>query len=292
MYVPSLYGQPSSPLKTTIHVRKQKLLHGDKIACNFEQVSRQFTHVLDTAFLEPGSFVLRACHLDSIRPGVMSVHTGTERNQPSVWCLRHRSSTVLVSGVSGSGKSTLAYDTIFQEGQRKYLESLSAYARQFIKSLAGPEVRSIKGIAPTIAIDQKHSSYYFNSTVGTISEIAPYLRLLFAKLAEARCPQCGRQISRYSGARIGETIFGRFPGNWHVIFSPLVRNRRGNYQALFEKYRKRGFLKALVNGRVYDLDERCRPWTAIAATTSPCRSMPWRSKPATASASTTASPWP
>jgi excinuclease ABC subunit A len=161
---------------------------------------------------------------------------------------------IVISGVSGSGKSTLAYDTIFQEGQRKYLESLSAYARQFIKSLERPEVRSIKGIAPTIAIDQKHSSYYFNSTLGTISEIAPYLRLLFAKLAEARCPQCHRPISRFSSARISETIFHDFPGRLVHLFSPLVRNRRGNYQALFEKYRKRGFLKTLVNGRVYDLE--------------------------------------
>jgi len=161
---------------------------------------------------------------------------------------------IVISGVSGSGKSTLAYDTIFQEGQRKYLESLSAYARQFIKSLERPEVQSIKGIAPTIAIDQKHSSYYFNSTVGTISEIAPFLRLLFARLAEARCPQCGRPISRYSSAKIAEYVFGNFPGRLLRIFSPLVRNRRGNYQALFEKYRKRGFLKAMVNGRLCDLE--------------------------------------
>jgi excinuclease ABC subunit A len=162
---------------------------------------------------------------------------------------------VVISGVSGSGKSTLAYDTIFQEGQRKYLESLSPYARQFIKSLERPEVRSIQGIAPTIAIDQKHTSYFFNSTVGTISEIAPFLRLLFARLSEARCPQCGDAISRYSAASICQAVFSRFHGQLVRLFSPVVRNRRGNYQALFEKYRKRGFLKALLNGRVHDLDD-------------------------------------
>ena len=162
---------------------------------------------------------------------------------------------IVISGVSGSGKSTLAYDTIFQEGQRKYLESLSAYARQFIKSLERPDVQSIKGIAPTISIDQKHSSFYFNSTVGTVSEVAPYLRLLFTKLAEARCPQCGEKISRYSAARIIDAIFSQFSGDVARIFSPVVRNRRGNYQALFEKYRKRGFLKALVNGREHYLDD-------------------------------------
>ena len=156
---------------------------------------------------------------------------------------------IVVSGVSGSGKSTLAYDTIFQEGQRKYLESLSAYARQYIKSLERPDVQSIKGIAPTISIDQKHSSYYYNSTVGTVSEIAPYLRLLFAKLGQAHCPRCGAAIQRFSAERIQQAILARFAGSLARIYSPLVRNRRGNYQALLEKYRKRGFLKALVDGR-------------------------------------------
>jgi excinuclease ABC subunit A len=165
---------------------------------------------------------------------------------------------IVISGVSGSGKSTLAYDTIFQEGQRKYLESLSAYARQYIKSLERPDVRSIKGIAPTISIDQKHSSYYYNSTVGTVSEVAPYLRLLFARLAEARCPNCGERISRYSAEKINEAIYARFPGEVARLFSPVVRNRRGNYQALFERYRKRGFLKALVDGREYYLDDAPR----------------------------------
>jgi len=162
---------------------------------------------------------------------------------------------IVICGVSGSGKSTLAYDTIFQEGQRKYLESLSAYARQYIKSLERPDVRSIKGIAPTISIDQKHSSYYYNSTVGTVSEIAPYLRLLFARLGQAHCPGCGEAISRYSAERIRQTILARFQGSLARIYSPLVRHRRGNYQALLEKYRKRGFLKALIDGREYYLDD-------------------------------------
>jgi excinuclease ABC subunit A len=162
---------------------------------------------------------------------------------------------IVVCGVSGSGKSTLAYDTIFQEGQRKYLESLSAYARQYIKSLERPDVRSIKGIAPTISIDQKHSSFYYNSSVGTVSEVAPYLRLLFAKLGQAHCPGCGEPISRYSPEKILAALIGRFAGSLARIYSPLVRHRRGNYQALFEKYRKRGFLKALVDGKEYYLDE-------------------------------------
>ncbi|MCU0277034.1 MAG: excinuclease ABC subunit UvrA, partial [Acidobacteria bacterium] len=162
---------------------------------------------------------------------------------------------IVVSGVSGSGKSTLAYDTIFQEGQRKYLESLSAYARQYIKSLERPEVQSIKGIAPTISIDQKHSSFYYNSTVGTVSEVAPYLRLLFARLGEARCPHCGQGIRRHSADKIRAAILERFSGRLARIFSPVVRNRRGNHQALLDRYRQRGFLKALVDGREFYLDD-------------------------------------
>lgn len=161
---------------------------------------------------------------------------------------------IVITGVSGSGKSSLAYDTIFQEGQRKYLESLSTYARQFIKSLERPDVQTIQNISPTISIDQKHSSFYFNSTVGTISEITPYLRLLLAKVGEARCPRCGKPISRYSAQQISEHVLGQFSGRLVRLFSPVVKNRKGVYGALFEKYRKRGFLKALINGTVQDLD--------------------------------------
>ena len=161
---------------------------------------------------------------------------------------------VVVTGVSGSGKSSLAYDTIFQEGQRKYLESLSAYARQFLKSLERPDVQSIKGIAPTISIDQKHASFYFNSTVGTVSEVNSYLRLLFARIGEARCPSCGKPISRYSADAIVGLIFQSFRDRLVHVYSPVVKNRKGHYQALFDKYRKRGFLKTMVDGVVHYLD--------------------------------------
>jgi excinuclease ABC subunit A len=161
---------------------------------------------------------------------------------------------VVVTGVSGSGKSSLAYDTIFQEGQRKYLESLSAYARQFLKSLERPDVQSIKGIAPTISIDQKHASFYFNSTVGTVSEVTSYLRLLFARIGEARCPSCGKKISHYSAEGIVDVIFQRFRNRLVHIYSPVVKNRKGHYQALFDKYRKRGFLKTMINGVTHYLD--------------------------------------
>lgn len=161
---------------------------------------------------------------------------------------------VVISGVSGSGKSSLAFDTIFQEGQRRYLESLSTYARQYIKSLERPDVQCIRGIAPTISIDQKHASYHFNSSVGTISEISPFLRVLFARLGNAHCPKCDQPIDRLSRSQMAERLHERFPGEPLQLFSVLVRNRRGHYQALLEKYRRRGYLKALVDGAVFDLE--------------------------------------
>jgi excinuclease ABC subunit A len=162
---------------------------------------------------------------------------------------------ITITGVSGSGKSTLAYDTIFQEGQRKYLESLSTYARQFIKSLEKPQVQAIRGIAPTIAIDQKHTSYYYNSTVGTISEISQYLRLLFARVAKAHCPECGKPVTNYSTSIVKDYIYDTFSGKLVYIFAPVVKNRKGNYNSLFEKFIKRGFLKALIDGQILYLDD-------------------------------------
>lgn len=161
---------------------------------------------------------------------------------------------VTITGVSGSGKSSLAYDTIFQEGQRKYLESLSNYARQFIKSLNKPDVQSIKGISPTISIDQKHSSFFHHSTVGTISEISQYLRLLYAKVAVSHCPQCDQRITPLSQEKIVKYIYQEYDNSLIRLFSPVVRGRKGVYRQLFEKYQKRGFLKARVDGEIHYLD--------------------------------------
>ena len=162
---------------------------------------------------------------------------------------------VTITGVSGSGKSSLAYDTIFQEGQRKYLESLSNYARQFIKSLSKPEVQTIKGISPTISIDQKHSSFFHNSTIGTISEISQYLRLLFAKVGVPYCPVCSRQIKPLSQEKIVQYIYQNYRNSLVRLYSPVVRGRKGIYRQLFEKYSKRGFLKARIDGDIYYLDD-------------------------------------
>ncbi|MCK4761672.1 MAG: excinuclease ABC subunit UvrA [Candidatus Aminicenantes bacterium] len=162
---------------------------------------------------------------------------------------------IAITGVSGSGKSTLAYDTIFQEGQRKYLESLSTYARQFIKAVEKPQVQAVRGISPTISIDQKHASFYYNSTVGTVSEVSQYLRLLFARTAVARCPGCGKNIERYSLPKILDYIFEKFAGEVVYLLAPVVKNRKGSFRALFERYIKRGFLKALIDGKLHYLDD-------------------------------------
>lgn len=164
-------------------------------------------------------------------------------------------SFVTITGVSGSGKSTLAYDSIFQEGQRRFLETLSIYARQFIKTLENPELQSLKGIAPTISIDQKHSSFHFNSTVGTISEINPYLRLLFAKASNPRCPGCGQFIKTYTDAELVEHVFNKYKDKSIYIFSLVVNRRKGTYQSLFDHYARRGFLKARVDGNMVYLEE-------------------------------------
>jgi len=161
---------------------------------------------------------------------------------------------VTITGVSGSGKSTLAYNTIFQEGQRKYLESLSMYARQFIKSLEKPDVQHIKGISPTISIDQKHSSFYHNSTVGTISEVSQYLRLLYAKVGEAYCPGCGKKIKKFSYQKILKYIYENFINKLVFILAPVIKNRKGTYKVLFEKYIKRGYLKSQIDGEMCYLD--------------------------------------
>lgn len=161
---------------------------------------------------------------------------------------------IAITGVSGSGKSSLAYDTVFQEGQRKYLESLSIYARQFMKSMEKPEVRYIKGISPTISIDQKQSSYYYNSTVGTISDISQYLRLLYARVGRARCPECGRGIETFYQEKIQDFILENFPGKEIQVLAPVVKNRKGIYRLLLERFQKRGFLRARIDGKMVDLD--------------------------------------
>ncbi|MFZ2188813.1 MAG: excinuclease ABC subunit UvrA [Candidatus Moraniibacteriota bacterium] len=176
-----------------------------------------------------------------------------------------RNKFIVFTGISGSGKSTLAFDTIFAEGQRRYLESLSSYARQFLGQMGKPEVDSIEGLSPAISIDQKAASHNPRSTVGTVTEIHDYLRLLYAKIGTAHCPICNREIVKLSTDEIVDRILNictegnkkSTKDNCTIeIFSPIVRERKGEYSTLLEEMFRRGFSTAFVNGKKYALDEK------------------------------------
>ena len=166
-----------------------------------------------------------------------------------------RDKFVVITGLSGSGKSSLAFDTIFAEGQRRYVESLSAYARQFIGQMDKPDVDYIDGLSPAVSIDQKSTSHNPRSTVGTVTEIYDFMRLLFARAGIPHCPICGREVVKQSAQEIVDRI-GQLPdGTRTLILAPLVRARKGTYQAVFEEIRKAGFARARVDGDVYTLDD-------------------------------------
>ncbi len=166
-----------------------------------------------------------------------------------------RDRLVVITGLSGSGKSSLAFDTIFAEGQRRYVESLSAYARQFLGRMEKPNVDQIEGLSPAVSIDQKGVSRNPRSTVGTVTEIYDYLRLLFARVGIPHCPQCGREVIRQSAQQIVETVERLEDGTRIQILAPLIKDRKGHHQRVFEDVRKAGFVRVRVNGEVRDVNE-------------------------------------
>ena len=166
-----------------------------------------------------------------------------------------REKLTVVTGLSGSGKSSLAFDTIYAEGQRRYVESLSAYARQFLDQLEKPDVDSIEGLSPAISIEQKTVSRSPRSTVGTVTEIYDYLRLLFSSIGQPHCPNCGAEITRQSVEQINQNILTLPEGERVVIFAPLVRGRKGEFKKELEKLQKDGFVRARVDGEMRALDE-------------------------------------
>ncbi len=166
-----------------------------------------------------------------------------------------RDKLVVITGLSGSGKSSLAFDTIFAEGQRRYVESLSAYARQFLGQMDKPDVDYIEGLSPAVSIDQKSTSHNPRSTVGTVTEIYDYLRLLYARAGVPHCPECGRTVARQSAQEIVDVLLGMPDGARLLVLSPLVRSRKGTHQAVLEEIRKAGFARARVDGHVFNLDE-------------------------------------
>jgi excinuclease ABC subunit A len=166
-----------------------------------------------------------------------------------------RDKLVVITGVSGSGKSTLAFDTIYAEGQRRYVESLSAYARQFLGRMEKPDVDFIGGLSPAISIDQKGPSKNPRSTVGTVTEIYDYLRLLFARVGHPHCPKCGREITVQSVQQIVDAVQKLPEGNRIMVMAPIVTDRKGEYQAVFEDLRKQGYARVRVDGEVHELTE-------------------------------------
>lgn len=162
---------------------------------------------------------------------------------------------VVITGLSGSGKSSLAFDTLYAEGQRRYVESLSAYARQFLGVMDKPDVESIEGISPAIAIDQRKGSHNPRSTVGTITEIYDYLRLLFARIGVPHCPNCGKEVKRQSVSQIAEQILKLPKESELMILGPVVRGRKGEHQGILEEVQRGGFIRVRVDGIVHRIEE-------------------------------------
>ncbi len=183
------------------------------------------------------------------------VHGAKENNLKNIDVTIPRDKLVVFTGLSGSGKSSLAFDTIFAEGQRRYIESLSSYARMFLGQMEKPDVESIDGLSPAISIDQKTTSKNPRSTVGTVTEIYDYLRLLFAHAGVPHCPKCGREITSVSVDQINERIMQNPEGSKVIISAPVVRGRKGEFGKLFEQYRKQGYVRVKVDGKMRTLDE-------------------------------------
>ncbi|PKL66642.1 MAG: excinuclease ABC subunit UvrA [Methanobacteriales archaeon HGW-Methanobacteriales-1] len=166
-----------------------------------------------------------------------------------------RDKLIVITGLSGSGKSSLAFDTIYAEGQRRYVESLSAYARQFLGQMKKPEIDYIEGLSPAISIDQKTTKMNPRSTVGTITEIYDYLRLLFARIGTPHCYNCGKEISQQTTGQIVENILLSGEGTKIQVLAPVIRDRKGEHQKVFENLRTKGFVRVRVDGEVHDLEE-------------------------------------
>jgi excinuclease ABC subunit A len=184
----------------------------------------------------------------------ISIRGAREHNLKNIDVALPRDQLVVITGLSGSGKSSLAFDTIFAEGQRRYVESLSAYARQFLGQLEKPEVDSIDGLSPAIAIDQKSGSRNPRSTVGTVTEIYDYLRLLFARIGHPHCPICGLPLQKQTVQQMVDTILALPEGSRILVLAPLVRERKGEHQKILDDIRKQGFVRARIDGNVRELD--------------------------------------
>ena len=212
--------------------------------------------------LFPKSFPSPTKNLTQIKQKIkmkeIIVKNAKENNLKSVSVTIPRDKLVVFTGLSGSGKSSLAFDTIFAEGQRRYMESLSSYARQFLGLMEKPDVESIEGLSPAISIDQKTTSSNPRSTVGTVTEIYDYLRLLFARVGTPYCPHCGHEIKKTGVDQICDRVAAYPVGTKLQILAPVVRGRKGEFTKLFEQLKKQGFVRVIVDGNPYTLDEEIK----------------------------------
>ncbi len=186
---------------------------------------------------------------------VIRVVGAREHNLKNITVEIPRDKLVVITGLSGSGKSSLAFDTIFAEGQRRYVESLSAYARQFLGQMEKPDVDYIEGLSPAVSIDQKATSHNPRSTVGTVTEIYDYLRLLFARAGIPHCPVCGKEVVKQSAQEIVDNIESLPAGTKIMVLAPVIRGRKGTYQTVFDEIRKAGFIRVRVDGKAHSLDD-------------------------------------
>ncbi len=182
------------------------------------------------------------------------VRGARENNLKNINVTIPRDKLVVFTGLSGSGKSSLAFDTIFAEGQRRYIESLSSYARMFLGQMDKPDVDGIEGISPAISIDQKTTSHNPRSTVGTVTEIYDYLRLLYARIGIPHCPKCGKEIKHQTVDQIVDKIIAFGDKTKVIIVAPVVRGRKGEYTKQLDGYRKSGYLRVQIDGIDYSLD--------------------------------------
>src|SRR6056297_3363627 len=166
-----------------------------------------------------------------------------------------RNKLIVITGLSGSGKSSLAFDTIYAEGQRRYVESLSSYARQFLGQMEKPKVEYIEGLSPAISIDQKSTSNNPRSTVGTVTEIYDYLRLLYARIGTPHCPECGKEITSQSLDQIVDRVMELEERTKIRLLAPVVREEKGTHKKLFEKIKKEGFVRVRVDGQEYEIED-------------------------------------